>query len=166
MTYNRTTRARLAPGLITVPLVLGIGSLMGIVSNSGFGNSWFDELAKPAAMPPGWVFGAAWTVLYVLLGVSLALALSAPRSPERRAALGLFVLQLVLNFSWSPLFFGAHQVKAALALIVAILVISIAACIALRRVSTAAALLLVPYLLWLCFATYLNFEIIRLNPGV
>jgi tryptophan-rich sensory protein len=150
---------------LTIPAIVGIGFLMGLVSNSGFGNPWFDQLTKPAAMPPGWVFGVAWTVLYVLLGIALALALAAPPSSTRRTALSLFILQLILNYSWSPLFFAAHQVRIALAAIVIILALSVAAAIALRRVNEAATLLMAPYLAWLCFATYLNFEIMRLNPG-
>lgn len=151
--------------LITVPIVVGIGFLMGRLSNSGFGNSWFDQLTKPEAMPPGWAFGVAWTILYVLLGIVLALVLAAPRSPARQMALGLFILQLALNYSWSPLFFAAHQVETALAVIVVILALSIAAALTLRKVNAAAAWLMVPYLAWLCFATYLNFEIMRLNPS-
>jgi tryptophan-rich sensory protein len=151
--------------LITIPAILGIGLLMGRLSGSGFGNGWFDQLAKPAAMPPGWAFGGAWTILYILLGISLALALAARRSAPRRTALALFIVQMVLNYSWSPLFFAAHQVTIALAVIFTILALSIATAIVLRRVNAAAAWLMVPYLGWLCFATYLNFEIMRLNPG-
>lgn len=163
---DKTARSTARLSIITIPVVLGIGFLMGILSNSGLGNAWFDNLAKPALMPPGWVFGVAWTILYVLLGISLALALASPRSPKRRLAVGLFLIQLALNFSWSPLFFGAHQVRAALVVIVLILVLSVGAAIALRRVRAAAAWLFVPYVAWLCFATYLNLEIILLNPGL
>jgi len=152
--------------LLTVPAIVAIGFLMGQLSNSGFGNGWFDQLDKPAAMPPGWVFGAAWTFLYILLGIAVALAVAASRSPARRTALILFILQLVLNYSWSPLFFGLHLAEVALVVILAILALSIATALVLRRVSPAAALLMVPYLAWLCFASYLNFEIIALNPGV
>jgi translocator protein len=150
---------------ISVPLILGAGFLSGWLSNSGYGNDWFDGLAKPAAMPPGWAFGVAWTILYVLLGIVLAILLTAPRSRERSAALTPFLLQLALNFIWSPLFFGAHQAELGLAVIVAILLLSIAATRSIARVSRAAAWLMVPYLAWLGFASYLNFEIVRLNPG-
>jgi tryptophan-rich sensory protein len=166
MNMRRMIRSPLKTGVVTVPVILGIGFLMGVVSNSGFGNGWFDELAKPAAMPPGWAFGVAWTILYVLLGISLALLLSAPESRQRSTALALFLVQLALNFSWSPLFFGAHEVKRAFAVIVAILALSIATVATARKVNAAAALLMLPYLAWLCFATCLNFEISRLNPGV
>ncbi|MFL6722858.1 MAG: TspO/MBR family protein [Sphingomicrobium sp.] len=148
-----------------MPLVLGVGMLSGQLSNSGYGNQWFDALAKPAAMPPGWAFGVAWTILYVLLGLALALLWTAERSPRRSAALKLFLAQLTLNFAWSPLFFGLHMAGAALGLIVAIAALTFAATAASAIVRPAAAWLMVPYLAWLSFATFLNYEIVRLNPG-
>ena len=150
--------------LFTVPAILGIGFLMGRISNSGYGNDWFDALQKPAAMPPGWLFGAAWSVLYVLLGIAIALILAAPKSKPRDAGIALFALQLALNFSWSPIFFGLHKAQLALSVIAAMLVLSIGAAIAFAKVRPAASLLMIPYLAWLCFATYLNFEIVALNP--
>lgn len=151
--------------LLTVPLVLGLGLLAGQLSNSGYGNPWFDALAKPAAMPPGWAFGAAWTVLYMLLGLALALLWAADRSPRRSAALGLFLAQLALNFAWSPVFFGLHMAALALGMIVAIVALTFAAAAASAVVRPAAAWLMLPYLAWLIFATFLNYEIVRLNPG-
>ena len=155
----------LRAAIVTVPVILGIGFLMGQLSNSGYGNAWFDALAKPAAMPPGWAFGAAWSLLYVLIGIAVAMIWAAPPSHERSNGLALFAVQLLLNFSWSPLFFGLHQVVAALVTLVAILALSAAATAAFARVRYAAAWLMVPYLAWLSFACFLNFEIWRLNPG-
>lgn len=149
--------------VITVPAILGIGFLMGQLSNSGYGNDWFDALAKPAAMPPGWAFGTAWSILYVLLGFALALAWTAPASRARTTGLALFFTQLALNFAWSPIFFALHQVTLALVTIVAMLLLSIAAMASFARVRPAAAWLMVPYLGWLAFASYLTFEILRLN---
>ena len=152
-------------GLVTVPAVIAVGFVAGQLSNSGYGNPWFDALAKPALMPPGWVFGVAWTILYALLGVVLSFLLSAAPSRARSTALWLFLSQLALNFSWSPLFFGAHQVELALAVLVAMLVLSMAATRSVAGLSRTAAWLLAPYLAWLGFATYLNYEIMRLNPA-
>ena len=151
--------------LITVPLVLGIGFLAGQLSNSGYGNAWFDALAKPQAMPPGWAFGTAWSILYVLLGIVLAILIRAPRSKARSMALPLFLAQLVLNFCWSPIFFGAHEVELGLGVIVAIFLLSLAATPVIAKLSRIAAWLMIPYLMWLAFASYLNFEIWRLNPA-
>ena len=151
--------------LITVPVILAVGFLAGQLSNSGYGNDWFDALAKPSAMPPGWAFGAAWSVLYMLLGIVMAIVLAAAPSKMRTLALTLFLAQLSLNFCWSPIFFGAHQIELGLATIIAILLLSLVAARCIAEISRAAACLMVPYLAWLGFAVYLNFEIWRLNPS-
>jgi translocator protein len=150
--------------LFTVPLVLLLGTISGRVAGSGYGNSWFDALQKPAIMPPGWVFGAAWTVLYILLGLAVALILHARGARGRGLALALFALQLLLNYAWSPLFFAYHEVGAAFWTIVAIILLSAAVAILFWRIRRAAALLMVPYLAWLGFAAVLTWQIGLLNP--
>jgi tryptophan-rich sensory protein len=99
-----------------------------------------------------------------MMGFALAMVLHARRARQRRMAITLFALQLVLNLAWSPLFFGAHKVVPAFWLLVAILISATATTLLFRRIRPAAALLMVPYLAWLIFATVLNFEIHRLNP--
>ena len=153
--------ARIA--LITIPAIEVLGFLSGLASNSGFGNPWFDALVKPAVMPPGWLFPVAWTTLYALMGLALALVLATPPSRARRVATGLFAGQLVLNLAWSPVFFGMNMPQTALAIIIAMLALAVLATLAFRRVRPAAAALMLPYLGWLLFAAYLNAEIIRLN---
>lgn len=148
---------------IAGPVIVVLGTLVGRGSNSGFGNPWFDALIKPAAMPPGWAFGVAWAILYALMGVAVARILAHPPTPERRTALALFVLQLILNLGWSPLFFGAHQIFGALVLILAIFAAALATTFAFARVDRVAPWLLVPYLAWLSFATILNFQFLQLN---
>jgi benzodiazapine receptor len=80
--------------LVTVPLVLLLGTVSGRLAGSGYGNPWFDALVKPALMPPGWVFGVAWTLLYICLGLALAMILHARGARGRRLAIGLFLAQL------------------------------------------------------------------------
>lgn len=150
--------------LVTVPLVLLLGLISGRLANSGYGNPWFDALIKPDSMPPGWMFGVAWTILYILLGLSLALVLHARGAPGRGKAIALFVLQLVLNYSWSPLFFAWHEVRIALMVIVAMFVIAATTAYLFGRIRPLAGLLMVPYLAWLLFAAWLNFQIMILNP--
>ena len=150
---------------ITVPVILAVGLLMGQLSNSGYGNNWFDGLQKPAAMPPGWAFGAAWTTLYVLMGIALALIIRAPSSSGRSWAIGLFLAQLGLNYSWSPTFFSLHAVGPALAIIILMLGLTIATTVAFFRIRPLAGWLLLPYIAWLCFAAYLNYGIWQLNPA-
>ena len=150
--------------LVTVPLVLLLGTLSGRMANSGYGNPWFDALVKPELMPAGWVFGAAWTFLYILLGLALAIILHARGAPGKGLALSLFAAQLVLNYAWSPVFFAMHKVHLALWLIVAIILLAAVTAWLFARIRKSAGLLMLPYLAWLCFAALLTYQIIALNP--
>jgi translocator protein len=151
--------------LLTVPAIVVLGSLSGWLSNSGFGNDWFDGLRKPSFMPPGWAFGVVWPILYALLGLALARILALPESPRRRTALILFFIQLALNFAWSPIFFAAHDMRLALITIVLMAAIAAGAAGQFRRLDPPARLLMVPYLAWLVFAAMLNSAIADLNPA-
>lgn len=151
--------------LVTVPLLVFLGAVSGRAANSGYGNPWFDALVKPSFMPPGWMFGVAWTILYICLGFVLAMILHAQGARGRRLVLILFLAQLALNYLWSPLFFAMHQPVPALIVILAMIGLSAAAAMLLWPIRKAAALLMLPYLAWLCFASALNFEIVRLNPN-
>lgn len=151
--------------LIVVPLVLLLGILSGRLANSGYSNPWFTALVKPAIMPPGWVFGVAWTLLYILIGFAFALILHARGARGRGLAAGFFVLQLLLNYAWSPLFFAAHKVALALGVIAALFLIVAVTIFLFSRIRKTAALLMLPYLAWLGFAAALNYQILVLNPG-
>lgn len=151
--------------LFTVPAILLLGTVSGRISGSGYGNAWFDALQKPAIMPPGWVFGAAWTLLYILLGLSLALILHARGARGRGVALALFAAQLLLNYAWSPIFFAYHEVGIAFWTILAMILLSAVAAFLFWRIRRSAGLLMLPYLAWLCFAAILTWQIGALNPG-
>ena len=151
--------------LVTAPAMVLAGTASGWLSGSGYGNPWFAALEKPFFMPPGWVFGVVWPVLYLLLGVALAMVLGEPDSPRRRTALTLFFVQLALNFAWSPIFFAAHDITLAKYVIFVMAVIAAAAAGQFMRLRRAAGLLLIPYLAWLIFAAMLNSVIESLNPG-
>ncbi|MGI8611824.1 MAG: TspO/MBR family protein [Sphingomicrobium sp.] len=151
--------------LVTVPAIVLLGSASGSVSGSGYGNPWFDDLVKPFFMPPGWVFGAAWTTLYALLGLALAMILAEPPSKRRRKALILFFAQLTLNFAWSPIFFAAHDIRLAMITIIVMLALAAAAAGQFFRIRPLAGALVTPYLAWLCFAAALTSAIDKLNPG-
>jgi len=150
--------------LLTVPLILLLGTISGRLANSGFGNGWFDALEKPALMPPGWVFGVAWTLLYICLGLALALILHARGARGRVIAVAIFLAQLALNFAWSPIFFAAHEVGLAFIVIVVMIILSALAALLFARIRKAAALLMVPYLAWLFFAAFLTWQVGQLNP--
>ncbi len=151
--------------LLTVPVIVFLGFLSGKAANSGYGNRWFDALDKPALMPPGWAFGVAWTILYVMMALALAIILHARGAKGRGIAILLFLVQLAMNLAWSPLFFRAHQIGSALTLILALFVVVAVTAWLFARIRRAAGLLLIPYLCWLAFASYLNYEIGRLNPN-
>ena len=151
--------------IITAPAIVLLGSASGWLSGSGYGNPWFDALQKPFFMPPGWAFGLVWPILYVLMGVALAMVLAEPPSPRRRKALILFFAQLALNFAWSPIFFAAHDITLAKYVIFVMAVIAAAAAGQFMRLRKVAGLLLVPYLAWLIFAATLNSAIEDLNPA-
>jgi tryptophan-rich sensory protein len=142
-----------------------LGGASGWLSNSGYGNPWFDALVKPSFMPPGWLFGVVWPILYALLGISLAMILAEPPSERRRNGLILFFVQLAMNFAWSPLFFALHDINAAKNLIFAMAATAAAAGGNFTRIRPVAGLLMVPYILWLVFAATLNSTIEALNPG-
>ena len=125
---------------------------------------WYQQLAKPPLNPPAWVFGPVWTLLYILMGVSAWLVWLRPGLPAARIPLLLFAAQMALNGAWSWIFFGGHQVGLALIDIVLLWAAIAATLISFWRITRPAAVILIPYLLWVSFATYLNAALWRLNP--
>ncbi len=125
--------------------------------------AWYAELAKPSVTPPGWVFPVAWTTLYTLIGIALFVFLLRATPQDRRGALVLFGVQLVLNAAWSWLFFGVHAIGLAVIDVVALALVIAATIVAFSRDSRLAAALLVPYLAWVCFAAYLTLAIWHAN---
>ena len=149
--------------LVTVPLVLALGFLSGMVAGSGPGNAWFDSLIKPAINPPPIVFPIVWSSLYILIGLALAMVLSASGAAGRGAAVIVFAVQMALNLAWSPVFFAGHQLTGGL-IVIGLMVLAIIATIVLfARVRTTAAWLLAPYLAWVVFAGVLNWQFLELN---
>jgi tryptophan-rich sensory protein len=151
--------------LLAVVVIEILGGASGWLSQSGYGNPWFDALQKPSFMPPGWTFGVVWPILYALMGVALAMIVAEPPSPRRQAGLTLFFIQLVLNFGWSPIFFAGHDIRLAKIIIFVMTAVAAAAAGQFLRLRKTAGLLMVPYLAWLVFATTLNATIEDLNPG-
>lgn len=126
--------------------------------------AWYVFLKKPGIAPPDWVFGPVWTTLYVLMGISAYLAWEKGRDKsETKAAMILFALQLVLNTVWSLLFFGMRNPFYAFIEIVFLWLAIAASIIAFYKISKKAALLMVPYILWVSFASLLNYLIWQMN---
>ena len=131
-----------------------------LVSTEG----WYASLQKPAWNPPSWIFGPAWTLLYVMMAVAAWLVWREGGWRTQRLALGLFLLQWLLNALWTPLFFGWHRLGLAFAEIIILWLALTATVFSFWRVRRSAGLLLLPYLAWVSFAAALNFTIWRLNP--
>ncbi len=148
--------------LFIVPLVVLLGFLAGKLGSPD--SAWFASLEKPAIFPePKW-FGIVWTVLYIMIGFAVAIVAAAWGARGRTAALAVFAGHFALNLAWSYVFFGAQQMTWALVLL-GLIVLSLLAVIALFwRVRRGAALLLLPYLAWVCFASVLNYQFLQLNP--
>lgn len=124
--------------------------------------TWYSTLTRPALNPPAWIFGPVWVTLYALMGISLWLVWKS-NSGEKKRAIWLFIVQLALNAIWSPIFFGAHSIGNALAVIVLLWAAIVLTILIFKKISKPAAWLLVPYILWVSFAGYLNYAIWTLN---
>lgn len=144
---------------LTLPQLVGaIGSLFTLPAIP----SWYASLNKPNFTPPSWLFGPAWTLLYLLMGIALYLVWG-QKTKQAKTALKLFWLQLILNGLWSIVFFGLRSPLLAFIEIVALWVVLVFTTKKFYQLSQPAGLLLVPYLLWVSFAAVLNFAIVRLN---
>lgn len=150
--------------MVTVPSIefLGIASstLAGDISQ----NRWYATLVLSPAQPPAWAFALVWPILYLLMGVALAMVINARGARGRRLAITAFLLQLACNLAWSPLFFARHEVTLAFYLILIILALATAATLLFGRIRPLAAWAMVPYLCWLGFAAGLAYDVHRLNP--
>jgi translocator protein len=151
----------LAAACILGPLVAG--SAVGLLTMGDI-TGWYATLNKPWFTPPSYVFGPVWTVLYLLMGVSLYLVIAAGWEKKSvKDGVLVFGAQMAANLLWSFLFFGLHSPLAGLACILVLLALIVATIVVFRRVSGTAAWLLVPYLAWVCIATALNAGVVLLN---
>ncbi len=156
-------------GPSTFRRVLGLAGSVVLCYLPAFGGiftrpgQWYNSLQRPFLNPPGWVFGPVWTILYFSMGISHHLVCGLEESAERRQALRLFYFQLALNASWTPVFFGLHRMGFALLILVGMIVAICATIIRFYRLKRTAGLILLPYLLWCCFACYLNLAYFLLN---
>ena len=149
--------------IIAILLCESIGISSGLLASAN-NNEWFDTLIKPAWNPPAYLFGPVWTILYLLMGISLAIIWSNKEAElHKRKAYFLFAIQLFLNFWWSIIFFHFHSPAFALVDIILMIVTIILTIYSFSTFSKTASWLLVPYISWVSFATILNFSIWTLN---
>lgn len=142
-------------------LAAAVGSAASISAGS-----FYAQLAQPSWAPPGYVFGPVWTVLYALMGLAAWLVWRENGFKAARTALVLYLVQLVFNALWTWLFFAWKLGLPSFIEILALLALILATAIGFRRINPLAGALLVPYLLWVIFAAFLNYSLWRLNPGI
>ena len=125
--------------------------------------TWYVGLVKPPLTPPSWLFGPVWTALYVMMAVALWLIWKSENSENRKQLMIIFFTQLYLNAMWTPLFFGSHLILLALINIIVLLIVIVIFIVRALPEYRAASLLMLPYALWVGFATYLNAGFFFLN---
>ena len=156
------TRKRYGTLILALAIPLAVGAAAALLTGGGMGDA--APLKKPPFSPPGWVFPAAWTVLYLLMGLaSWRVAVSGAGEAEKQSALSLYFVQLAANFLWPLVYFGLERRFLALICLVVLLVLVLLTRRCFRRIDRPAGRLLVPYVLWLCFAAYLNLGTVILN---
>ena len=139
-----------------------LAGLLSQLFSGGTGGGFFEALEQPPLSPPGWVFPVAWTLLYALMGIA-AYRVYSSGAKNRAGALALYGAQLFVNFLWPIVFFRFESIGGALALLILLFVLVLLTAVRFFQIDRAAGLLLLPYLLWLSFALYLNIGLYFLN---
>ena len=145
--------------LASLAVPLAVGGLSALLTKDSM--ETFDSLNKPALSPPGWLFPVVWTVLFVLMGIACYIVVTA--GGGNRAALTLYGVQLLFNLLWSLIFFRAGAYLAAFIWLILLWLLILATTVLFYRISKPAGILMLPYLLWVTFAGYLNISIYLLN---
>lgn len=148
--------------LICIAIPLAVGALSAWLTRGSM--EAFQVLEKPPLSPPGWLFPVVWTILYILMGAASYLVLTSEASPERiRRAMIPYIIQLVFNFFWSILFFNLERYLLAFFWLIGLWVFILITTVRFSRIRSLAGDLMLPYLLWVTFAGYLNYGIYLLN---
>lgn len=159
-----TIKTRELPRLVLSILICQLAGVVGSVFTASTVTTWYPTLAKPSFAPPGWAISLVWIVIFTLMGISLFLVWREGASrPDVRTALYIFAAQLVVNVLWSFAFFWLKSPLAGIAVIIVLWALILATILKFRAVSKSAALLLVPYILWVSFAAFLNYTLWRMN---
>ncbi len=149
--------------LFAVPACVLLGYLSGTFGGDTQ-SLWFQTLEKPGIFPDPMWFSIVWTVLYVMMGIALALVCAAWGARGRIAAFVAFAVQFALNLSWTPIFFALHEMTVALVVIILLGIALVVTIVLFWRVRKLAGILLLPYLAWVVFAGVLNYRFLALNP--
>ena len=150
---------------ISIGVCLAVGFIGSIFTSASI-PTWYAALEKPSFNPPNWLFGPVWTALYILMGISAFLVWRVGLGePNVRIALIIFIIQLILNTFWSLAFFGLRSSIAGLIVIIILWIAILLTILSSAKVSITAGILLIPYILWVSFASILNATIYVLNRG-
>ncbi len=153
-----------AKRLIGAILICQLAAIIGAAFTTPAIPTWYRQLNKPSFNPPDWVFGPVWTVLFFLMGISLYLVAQRKLNHANvKKAIDIFLAQLVINILWSMLFFGFKSPLLAFIEIILLWILILITIKKFLRISKAAGIMLIPYLLWVTFAAILNFFIVKLN---
>ena len=150
------------PYIISAGIALAVGGLSALLSMNGM-DMYADNLLKPPLSPPAWLFPVAWTILYVLMGIGAARIWLLPDSQERSRGLNLYVIQLIVNFFWSLIFFNAQAYGFAVFWLFLLWGLVFLMILQWRKIDPIAAWMQIPYLIWLTFAAYLSIGVWILN---
>ncbi len=163
-TILSTAKTNRVPKLIfSIILPLLVGGVTAYLTRDEIKGEWATSLAKASYNPPSYLFGPVWTLLYILMGVSMFLIWNTPKTELRQKALMIFGIQLFFNFWWSIIFFIFHQILLSVVDIFLIWSLIIYMIIVFKKINPVAAYLQIPYLLWVTFATLVNIPIWYLN---
>ncbi len=158
---NSTTKRLIKITFWIISLIL-IGSIIGSLTKPHI-NDWYQTLSRSPLTPPNYLFGIAWSILYAMIAVSGFLIWELKPCSKHKGKKGIYIAQIILNWSWTPLFFHYHLLGAASICLAAIIMLVTTLILKTYKDSPTAAILLVPYLLWLLFAMHLNFYIWQYN---
>lgn len=150
--------------LIISLVICQLAGIIGTIFTYGSITTWYAELNKPSFNPPDWLFGPVWIMLYILMGISLFIVWKEDlKNRDVKTAFIIFMIQLFFNASWTFIFFGARSISGGLIIIILLWVLILITILKFMKISRIAGMLLLPYLLWVSFATVLNFYILKLN---
>lgn len=157
MTPARSSLNPILVHVLAIVVVIAVGSGIGTTIGP---DEWFRSIEKPVFNPPSWVFAPVWTILYVFIAIAFARTmLRDPKGP----AMQVWIVQMLLNWSWTPLWFGLHMMWGAFAVIVALWISILTFIVLTRKTDPVSALLFAPYLAWVSFAAVLNGTIAAMN---
>ena len=147
--------------IISIAIPLGVGGLSALITSGNM--KLFEEIEKPPLSPPAWLFPVVWTILYVMMGIALYLVITTKTKEDKRPAIISFAVQLFFNFFWSIIFFNAQAFLFAFIWLILLWVAIVANIYLFNKINITSAKLLIPYLVWVTFAGYLNLGIYILN---